>query len=70
MPVRLTETGDDGKFETCVQPMYIMIVDFSVLNFLVRNSDEYVPWRVERARPHPGPEYGTSYFTRSFINSV
>ena len=40
MPIRLTQTGDDGKFETCVQPMYIMIVDFSVINFLVRNSDE------------------------------
>jgi len=40
MLIRLTQTGDDGKFETCVQPMYIMIVDFSVINFLVRNSDE------------------------------
>ena len=40
MPIRLTQTVDGGKFESCVQPMYIMIVDFSVINFLVRNSNE------------------------------
>ena len=40
MRIRLTQKGDDGKFEACVQPMSIIIVDFSVINFLVRNSDE------------------------------